>query len=560
MIPLFTSQPIPVHLPVYIHRVLYPTPPTSFSSSSPPNKLSPPSSSPSFLFHPGQSQSTSFTYSPCPSYSFPLHPPSHHTQNSPSTSSSSACLSHIPLHVKEKLLKLSRLPVVPRDVASAAVSADLRYELLLKTFSLGGRDLYFCKTFFLCLPLQQVAARSATWDLAGLVEEREKRERRREEEKTKKKKRELQERSVPRERDRDCRSGGRRRRRSRTQTHCRVDFNEFLACSDDEEEEEDERSLRREERRFIWNYHLLKTLFLKSSSPSSSSRRITGRRKSNLSSSCSPFLSRLPLPEGLLLPLLYGSIQSSSCVISAIGKAEILFIARRSTYFAGTRYRKRGISTAGDSANEVETELILYTYTPKRSSSSLSSSLSTPAYSSSSSGQRNCSLQRETRRRKPLFFDFHLFSHVQLRGSVPAFWRQTATVMPAMPLITYTQTDVNYMAARRHFASLFHRYGAPLYLLNLLQKPSFSSSSSSRKEGHRRTCSDGVCTGREEEGQEARRRRRSKNREDEREEDGQDKRSKGGGGGRVRFIERSRTSQEIELGHAYQRIVQALNE
>ncbi|KFH00756.1 SacI homology domain-containing protein, partial [Toxoplasma gondii VAND] len=142
--------------------------------------------------------------------------------------------------------------------------------------------------------------------------------------------------------------------------------------------------------------------------------------------------------------------------------ANLSFVDLGSSFLRLGRYRKRGLSVAGDAANEVETEFVFYTYTPRRAS----------AFPPSSSSSYSRPLR---------VFDFHLFSHVQVRGSVPTFWAQEATVLPAMPAIACTQTDVNASATRRHFASLFQRYGAPVHVLNLLKRrlPSSPSAAAS---------------------------------------------------------------------------------
>lgn len=58
-----------------------------------------------------------------------------------------------------------------------------------------------------------------------------------------------------------------------------------------------------------------------------------------------------------VMPLIHGHWQQRSLAVSA--KALTLtLIARRSKYFAGTRYRKRGTNDQGHVANDVETEQV----------------------------------------------------------------------------------------------------------------------------------------------------------------------------------------------------------
>ena len=81
--------------------------------------------------------------------------------------------------------------------------------------------------------------------------------------------------------------------------------------------------------------------------------------------------------------------------LSAQGRSFLLtLLARRSRFFAGTRYLKRGLSDAGHVANEVESEQIV----------------------------------------DDTFGGFAAF--VQVRGSVPAFWHQeTSMSVPKPPIL-----------------------------------------------------------------------------------------------------------------------------
>ncbi|EDO07223.1 uncharacterized protein BBOV_IV008690 [Babesia bovis T2Bo] len=104
-------------------------------------------------------------------------------------------------------------------------------------------------------------------------------------------------------------------------------------------------------------------------------------------------------------------------------------IARRSRFYAGTRYRKRGITASGHVANDVETEQILE--------------------------DKECTGS--------------IYSFVQVRGSTPVFWAQeiTKTTVKKPPL-TYPQCDPAYTAQRKHVSELVALYGVPLIMLNLL--------------------------------------------------------------------------------------------
>jgi hypothetical protein len=63
------------------------------------------------------------------------------------------------------------------------------------------------------------------------------------------------------------------------------------------------------------------------------------------------------------VPVIHGYLEQK--VLSVFGASvQITLIARRSRYFAGTRYLKRGINGLGHVANDVETEQIVQTGAP----------------------------------------------------------------------------------------------------------------------------------------------------------------------------------------------------
>ncbi|KAK1936431.1 putative Sac domain-containing inositol phosphatase 3 [Babesia divergens] len=132
--------------------------------------------------------------------------------------------------------------------------------------------------------------------------------------------------------------------------------------------------------------------------------------------------------ECLCLRVIHGYLGQATICLS--GRSLVLhLIARRSRFYAGTRYRKRGITADGHVANDVETEQILEDAT--------------------------CTIS--------------VFSFVQVRGSTPIFWAQdaTQTIMKKPPL-TYPQYDPTFSSTRLHIAELLSLYGSPLIMLNLL--------------------------------------------------------------------------------------------
>mmetsp|Transcript_26668 Transcript_26668/g.48007 ORF Transcript_26668/g.48007 Transcript_26668/m.48007 type:complete len:704 (-) Transcript_26668:3043-5154(-) len=130
-----------------------------------------------------------------------------------------------------------------------------------------------------------------------------------------------------------------------------------------------------------------------------------------------------------LTPLIHGYV--GYCRLEMLGKLfDLVLISRRSRFFAGTRYLKRGVSEDGKVANDVETEQILVDNSSPRGSFS---------------------------------------SYVQIRGSVPLFWCQEPNSLLARPPIIFNKEDLLCEATRKHFSDLFIRYGVPVICLSLLK-------------------------------------------------------------------------------------------
>ena len=138
-----------------------------------------------------------------------------------------------------------------------------------------------------------------------------------------------------------------------------------------------------------------------------------------------------------VLPCIHGSLTQKTLDCNG-RKMRLILIGRRSRYFAGTRFLKRGISEDGNVANHIETEQILY------DASSLANCGTVGLYS----------------------------SYVQVRGSVPLYWYQPRLVEPTKlrPPIKLGRGDTWNSATKLHFAQLFASYGAPLICLDLLKQ------------------------------------------------------------------------------------------
>ena len=140
------------------------------------------------------------------------------------------------------------------------------------------------------------------------------------------------------------------------------------------------------------------------------------------------------------LPIIHGYVDQSA--LSVYGRlVYITIIARRSRFFAGARFLKRGANDLGYVANDVETEQIV-------------SEMTTTSFHSPG---------------PKLYSDPQYTSYVQHRGSIPLCWTQGNAGVTPKPDIELNLIDPFYSAAALHFNNLFERYGAPVYVLNLIK-------------------------------------------------------------------------------------------
>ncbi|KAL7276473.1 phosphatidylinositol-3,5-bisphosphate 5-phosphatase [Rhizina undulata] len=140
------------------------------------------------------------------------------------------------------------------------------------------------------------------------------------------------------------------------------------------------------------------------------------------------------------MPIVHGYVDQST--LSVYGRVVyITIIARRSRYFAGARFLKRGANDLGYVANDVETEQIV--------SEMLTTSFHSPG--------------------KNLYSNPHYTSYVQHRGSIPLFWTQKNDAATPKPPVEMNLVDPFFSAAALHFDDLFQRYGAPVMVLNLVK-------------------------------------------------------------------------------------------
>lgn len=140
------------------------------------------------------------------------------------------------------------------------------------------------------------------------------------------------------------------------------------------------------------------------------------------------------------LPIVHGYVDQAT--LSIYGRTiYITIIARRSRFFAGARFLKRGANDLGYVANDVETEQIV------------AEMLTTSFHAAGAM----------------LYANPNYTSYVQHRGSIPLYWTQYSTRKTPKPDIELNLVDPFYGAAALHFDNLFERYGAPIYVLNLVK-------------------------------------------------------------------------------------------
>ncbi|THW23828.1 hypothetical protein D6C93_00569 [Aureobasidium pullulans] len=162
---------------------------------------------------------------------------------------------------------------------------------------------------------------------------------------------------------------------------------------------------------FVWNHHLL-----------------------------SPAVKHLKNAFDWCLPIIHGFIDQSS--LDVFGRSiYITIIGRRSRFFAGARFLKRGANDLGYVANDVETEQIV--------SEMLTTSFHAPG--------------------PKMFTNPNYTSYVHHRGSIPLYWSQDNSGVSPKPDIDLNVTDPFYQPAAMHFDDLFKRYGCPIYVLNLIK-------------------------------------------------------------------------------------------
>lgn len=154
--------------------------------------------------------------------------------------------------------------------------------------------------------------------------------------------------------------------------------------------------------------------------------------------------------------LIHGVFLQQRC-IQQDRQFQLTLIARRSRLchfihficrmYAGPRYLKRGINDDGYVANEVEVETMIE-----------------DEYG-------------------------HVASHLQVRGSIPGYWKQDVSVAVPRPPIQIVRNDPLYRTFITHISLLLDRYSAPIQVLDLVKMKEKSPRESLVAELLRESCS-----------------------------------------------------------------------
>lgn len=141
-------------------------------------------------------------------------------------------------------------------------------------------------------------------------------------------------------------------------------------------------------------------------------------------------LIQLNICRELIIPIICGGFKLR--VIELDNRfLHIGVISRRSRFYVGARYLRRGIDDYGNVANEVETEMFLQEIDAFDSKVKLFS------------------------------------SYTMIRGSIPFFWGHTKIGFSIKPdIFINKQKDPKFHATNKHFDRLLKTYNGPVFVLN----------------------------------------------------------------------------------------------
>lgn len=155
--------------------------------------------------------------------------------------------------------------------------------------------------------------------------------------------------------------------------------------------------------------------------------------------------------DPFILPVIFGMLRITVTRIKATPLTFIL-ITRRSRHRAGTRYMTRGIDEQGHVGNYNETEQVVIL---NDGGGGLG------GFSRIGTFENGGSIAQEGS-------EAQIMSHVQTRGSVPAFWAEINT-LKYVPTLQVRAADVAVDAAKKHFDEQIKIYGDN-FLVNLVNQ------------------------------------------------------------------------------------------
>lgn len=126
-----------------------------------------------------------------------------------------------------------------------------------------------------------------------------------------------------------------------------------------------------------------------------------------------------------VIRMIHGYFDQRQLTYDDTSQLRLTLISRRSVHRAGVRYLRRGVDKDGYAANFVETEMIIS------------------------------------------FYD-HQLSFVQIRASIPVFWKQTGYKYRPVPVIDKTMEE-SLPVFKEHFRRLEQVYGSPIVIINLVE-------------------------------------------------------------------------------------------
>lgn len=155
--------------------------------------------------------------------------------------------------------------------------------------------------------------------------------------------------------------------------------------------------------------------------------------------------------DPFILPCIFGMLEIKPTTFKS-NPLTLVLISRRSRHRGGTRYFTRGVDEEGHAANYNETEQIVILNDSNSGMGGYAGS------SDMQSGKFGAGAGKE----------MQIFSYVQTRGSVPAYWAEINSLRYT-PKLQIRGIEAGFSAAQKHFDEQIQLYGDN-YLINLVNQ------------------------------------------------------------------------------------------